>query len=185
MGGGRDKGPASPIPTGFPACFHSLEKSAVLHHSGVHVCVRAPACGCVPMAPVAQRPMRGALHRSSGPECGHVPGAAGLAPTLTLDGLPTERGPWVQPAGGACLVSSWASSITAGHVAQGKEPAWRPAWVPIAALSLASRVVGVAGAQETPHGPVSTRTPSPGSCQPSARGSYSNELATFLAGQGL
>ena len=29
LGGGRDKGPASPIPTGFPACFHSLEKSAV------------------------------------------------------------------------------------------------------------------------------------------------------------
>ena len=114
------------------------------------MCVRAPACGCVPVAPAAQRPTRGAPHRSSGPECGHVPGAAGLAPTLTLDGLPIERGPWVQPAGGACLVSSWASSVTAGHVAQGKEPAWRPAWVPVAALSLPSCVVGVAGAQETP-----------------------------------
>ena len=29
MGGGRDKGPASPIPTGFPTCFPSLEKAAI------------------------------------------------------------------------------------------------------------------------------------------------------------
>lgn len=79
---------------------------------------------------------------------GHVPGAAGLALTLILEGLPAEQEPWVQPAGGACLVFSWASSVMAGCVAKGKEPARRPAWVLIAALPLASYVVGVAGTRE-------------------------------------
>lgn len=113
------------------------------------MCVRERLpVGVCPRPRRPRRHTRGAPARSSGPERGRGPGAAGPAPALTLEGLPAEQEPRVQPAAGACPASSWASSVTAGRAAQGKEPAWRPAWVPIAALSLASRVVGVAGARE-------------------------------------
>lgn len=72
----------------------------------------------------------------------------------------------------------------AGCVAQGKEPAWRPAWVLIAALPLASCVVGVAGTWEALRScfhqdPFSREQPS------LCRRLLFYEPATFLAGQGL
>ena len=134
--------------------------------------------------PVAPEPHAGSPGAQLRPFHGHVPGAAGLAPTRILEGLPAEREPWVRPAGGACLVCSWASSVMAGCVALGKETAWRPAWVLIAALPLASCVVRVAGTREAlwpcfPQDAFSREQPS--LCQ---RLSFC-EPATFSAGRGL